>query len=75
MFLPEKISMNMSLYKQLTAFLLLVSMLFVPINSIAQEVKSGALMDTRTCQLLPTDYGASGRGGQSDNYPDKGSQL
>ena len=65
--------MNMSFCKQLTAFLLLVAVLLVPINSFAHDETSGALKDTCACKLLLADCGEDERGGQPDHYPDNGS--
>lgn len=64
--------MNVSFCKQLTALLLLVAVLLVPINSFAHDVTSGAFKDTCACQLLPADCGTDERDAQPDHYPDNG---
>jgi hypothetical protein len=61
--------MSMSLRKQLTALLLIVAVLLVPINSFAHDVTSGASNDTYACQLFLTECGADERGEPSDHFP------
>lgn len=57
------------IFKQLTAVLIVVAVLLVPLHSVAHDVKSGTVQDLCVCQLLPADCSADQPGEQSDHSP------
>ena len=59
--------MIVSLHKILTTLLLLVTVLLMPLNSIAHEAMSGAAETPCACHL--TDGTTDERGSQPDHYP------
>jgi hypothetical protein len=64
--------MMVSFCKQLTAIILLMTVLFAPLTSIAHDLKSGVMKEACACQMLQDDCPHDGRG-QSDECPCDGS--
>lgn len=64
--------MMVSFCKQLIAVVLLATVLFAPLNSIAQDLNSGAMKEVCTYQMLQ-DNGSHDGNGQSDDCPCDGS--
>jgi hypothetical protein len=54
--------------KQLTTIVLLVTVFFAPLTSIAHDLKSGAMKEACACQLLQDDGPGDGNG-QSNDCP------
>ncbi|MDD2733686.1 MAG: hypothetical protein PHF56_07065 [Desulfuromonadaceae bacterium] len=61
--------MTKSVRKQLMAYLLLVVVLLLPINSFAHDMTSGASKDKCACQLMLPDVSTDGSGDPSNKYP------
>jgi hypothetical protein len=61
--------MDISICKQLTAILLLVAVLWAPLNSLAHDATSEASKETCDCLLWLTDCGSDRSGEESDQYP------
>lgn len=61
--------MIMFLHKQMMAFLLVVAVLLVPLNSVAHDVASGTAQDPCVCQMMTTDCRTDEPGKQSGQYP------
>ena len=64
--------MTVSFYRQLTAIILLVTVFFAPLNSIAHDYKSGAMKATAACQMTQDECTHDGNE-QTDNCPCDGS--
>lgn len=60
--------MTASFCRQLIAIILLVTVLFAPLTSIAHDLNSGAMQDTCACQMLQDDCPHHGNG-QPDDCP------
>ena len=60
--------MTVSFYRQLTAIILLVTVLFAPLASIAHDYKSGAMKEACVSQMLQDDCPLDDKG-ESDDCP------
>jgi hypothetical protein len=61
--------MDISIRKQLTAILLLVAVLWAPLNSLDHDATSEASKETCACLLWLTDCGSDRSVDQSDHFP------
>lgn len=60
--------MTLTFCRQLTAIILMVTVLFAPLTSIAHDLKSGVMKKTCVCQMLQDDCPYDGNG-QSEDCP------
>lgn len=60
--------MLISFCKQLTTIVILVTVFFAPLTSMAHDLKSGAMKEACACQLLQDD-GPGDSNGQSNDCP------